>query len=499
MVVGTPVAGRTRTELEGLIGFFVNTLVLRADLSGDPDFRELLARVRETALGAYQHQELPVRAAGRGAGARARPGPRPALPGHVRAPERARRAAAAPRAAGGAGPLRRRRRQVRPDAGPSRGGGALAGALEFAADLCDASTAERMLGHLRVLLAGIAADPGRPVGELELLAPAEREQLARWSAPERRFPAGLPVHERFADRARHTPDAPALTFRGRSLTYAELERASARLADALRRRSVGPETRVALCLERGPELVVAILGVLRAGGAYVPVDPAYPAERIAYVLADSGAALVLAQEATRGVLGECGVEVVLLDGSTEHEASSRTPCPVPRASLPGSAAYVIYTSGSTGRPKGVVVSHAAVARLFEAAEPWFGFGAEDVWTLFHSCAFDFSVWEIWGALLYGGRLVVVPWETSRDPAAFRRAAGARAGHRAQPDPLRVPPAGRGRRGRRRRGGGRAGAALGGPRGGGAGAGDAAPLARPARGGVAAAGRTCTGSPRPPCT
>jgi amino acid adenylation domain-containing protein len=181
---------------------------------------------------------------------------------------------------------------------------------------------------------------------------------------------------------------------------------------------VGPEARVAICLERSVEMVVALLAVLKAGGAYVPVDPGYPAERIAYVLEDCDPALMITVAALRGRV-PAGVPVLSLD--EEAESIDREPSqPLADSVDPQNAAYVIYTSGSTGRPKGVAVPHANVARLFAATQPWFAFGPADVWTLFHSFAFDFSVWEIWGALLHGGRLVVVDRETARSPADFHR-------------------------------------------------------------------------------
>ncbi len=421
VVVGTPIAGRNRQETERLIGFFVNTLALRTELWDDPSFRELVARVRETTLGAYHHQDLPFER----------------LVEELQ-PERS---------------LSRTPLfqvmfvfQNVPPGGLDLGGVAieplafefrsekfdltltmlehpdgLLGGVQYSTDLFDAATIERMCGHLVALLSAAAQDPARPVSELRLLGDAERAELVAAAGGARSFPVHETLHGRFAAAASRAPDAPALTLGAASLTYAELDRRAAELAGALRRRGVGPEVRVGLCLERSAEMVVAILAVLRAGGAYVPIDPAYPADRIAYLLEDSGVALVLAQERTRSVLGACEVEVVALDGeapSLPGPLSGREP-----AVDPDSAAYVIYTSGSTGRPKGVVVTHANVLRLFDATRDWFGFGADDVWTLFHSCAFDFSVWEIWGALLHGGRLVVVPWETSRDPEAFRALLG----------------------------------------------------------------------------
>ncbi|HET7042061.1 MAG TPA: amino acid adenylation domain-containing protein, partial [Gemmatimonadales bacterium] len=266
--------------------------------------------------------------------------------------------------------------------------------------LFDTATAHRLAGHFTNLLGAWIDEPARRLSGLPLLAPAERHQLlVEWS------PAPVPdggrrcLHRRFEAQADRAPGAIALSFEGERLTYAELDARANRIARLLQARGVRPGDRVALRLERSAGMVAALLGVLKAGAAYVPVDPAYPADRAAFTLEDSGAALLLQEEDL---------------AAAEGQEAGRLDVPVD-ADFP---AYVIYTSGSTGRPKGVIVTHANVDRLFAATEPWFDFNAEDVWTLFHSYAFDFSVWEIWGALLHGGRLVVVPYWVSRSPEAF---------------------------------------------------------------------------------
>ncbi|HEV2734193.1 MAG TPA: amino acid adenylation domain-containing protein [Longimicrobiaceae bacterium] len=277
----------------------------------------------------------------------------------------------------------------------------------------------RMLGHLGGVLDRIAAGPGAPLRGLSLLSAGEREEvLARGSAA---APAPAPretLHALFGIRAERSPEAVAVVCGEERLTYAELDRRANRLARHLRALGVGPEVRVALCLERGLEMVVSLLAVLRAGGAYVPLDPAYPPERLRFLLEDSGARVLLAREAFLPGLSPFS-GATLCPERQRLSIEAHADAALPETAGPQSLAYVIYTSGSTGTPKGVEVTHANVVRLFRATEGWFGFGAEDVWTLFHSYAFDFSVWEIWGALLYGGRLVVVPREVSRDPEAFR--------------------------------------------------------------------------------
>ncbi|WP_181799209.1 amino acid adenylation domain-containing protein [Kitasatospora acidiphila] len=224
----------------------------------------------------------------------------------------------------------------------------------------------------------------------------------------------------FAAQVERTPDAVALAFEGVEVSYAELDARANRLARLLVGRGVGAESVVAVLMERGVELVVAILAVVKAGGAYLPVDPAYPDDRIGYTLGDAGARLVLTCAELAGRLGGFGVEVVALDEpSVVGELAALDGGAVECVVSPGHPAYVIYTSGSTGRPKGVVVAHGSVTGLFAQAGPLFGgFGADDVWSCFHSFAFDFSVWELWGALLHGGRVVVVPHGVSRSPQEF---------------------------------------------------------------------------------
>jgi len=225
------------------------------------------------------------------------------------------------------------------------------------------------------------------------------------------------IHERFERQAVATPDAIAVSFEGERLTYHELNERANRLAHHLRSLGVGPETCVGMLVGRSLEMVVTILGVLKAGGCYLPLDPAYPVERLSFMLDDAHAALLLTGETSIAGIFERHLPVVCLDGDATAISVQSADNP-PRTTDPENLAYVIYTSGSTGQPKGVAVSHANVARLFDTTHAWFKFDERDVWTLFHSCAFDFSVWELWGALLYGGRVVVVPFAVSRDPAAF---------------------------------------------------------------------------------
>ncbi len=424
LVVGTPVAGRTRPELEGMVGFFVNTVALRVDGSGDPVFGELLGRVREATLGAWEHQDLPFDRLVEALDTPRDPARNPvfqvAVSYHAPAPP--------PELAGlDVRPLPHRTTTAKFDLSLhlADDGGGIRCAWEYARDLFDAATVARMAEHLAALLGGAAADPDRRVSTLPLLTDAERrewEALRRESLP--RFPAERCIHELVAEQAALRPHAVAVVHEGAGLTYGALEARANQLAHHLRALGAGPGSRVGVCLERSAELVVAILAVLKAGAAYVPLDPGHPAGRLALALRDTGAAALVTSAPLLALLpdpepGDDGTALPTIAVDRDAAAlASRPRTPPARGAGPGHPAYVVYTSGSTGTPKGVVVSHACVVRLFAATGPWFRFAADDVWTLFHSCAFDFSVWEMWGALLHGGRLVVVPLWVARSPDAF---------------------------------------------------------------------------------
>jgi amino acid adenylation domain-containing protein len=419
VVVGSPIAGRTRKEIEELIGFFVNTLVLRTDLSGDPGFREALRRAREVTLGAYENQEVPFEKLVAELQPERSLSHSPLFQVLFSLQDREQPAGglAGLHAGGVAAELGITKFDLELEFVVHPRG--MRGVLNYSTDIFERDTIARMLGHLERVLEQVAADADVRLSELELLGEAERALvLEEWNRIEAEYPADRCIHERFEAQAARTPDGVAVTYEGDSLTYAELNGRANQLAHYLRRRGVGPEARVGICLERSLEMVVGILAILKAGGAYVPLDPAYPADRLAFILADSATPVLLTRETLRGALpAHEGVEVVSLDGAAAEIAAESAENPQSGAS-PDTLAYVIYTSGSTGTPKGALIEHRNVARLFTATDEWFGFGADDVWTLFHSYAFDFSVWELWGALLYGGRVVVVPFDVSRDPEAF---------------------------------------------------------------------------------
>ncbi|MEW2355929.1 amino acid adenylation domain-containing protein [Spirillospora sp. NPDC029432] len=403
--IGSPIAGRTDEALDDLVGMFVNMLVLRTDTSGDPSFRELVARVKEADLGAYAHQDVPFERLVEVLNPPRHLGRHPLFQVGLTFQNNPEAKLELDGLSGGAEPLpatvakydlslylEERHGEDGAPAGIEAG-------LEYALDLFDPATAGALAARFERLVRELVADPDAPIGTAEILDRSERRTLLKkWAGGRESFESGT-IPGLFEAVAAERPGAVAVSFEGRSLTYGELNAWANRLARSLVAQDAGPERFVALRLPRSLELVVAVLAVLKSGAAYVPIDPEYPADRIAYVLDDARPVLTVDE------VGAC-------------EEYAATDLGVPLS--PDNPAYVIYTSGSTGRPKGVVVPHGNVVRLLRSTEGWFGFGPDDVWTLFHSYAFDFSVWELWGALLYGGRLVVVPYLTSRSPEDFLR-------------------------------------------------------------------------------
>ena len=415
--VGTPVQS-PQVETEGPIGFSGNMLVLRTDLAGNPRFRALLGRVREVVQGAYAHQDLPFKTLMEALQPEWNLSHSPLFQVMFALQNGARQA------------LELSSLSMIPLEGDSgtalfdlnleiiEGAAGLSCVFEYNSGLFNAPTIMRMSGHFQILLEGIVANPAQRIGTLPLLTDAERHQLLiEWNDTNRDYPQDKCLHQLFEAQVERMPDAPALVFEDEQLTYRELNARANQLAHYLRALGVGPEVLVGICMERSLEMIVGVLGILKAGGAYVPLDPAYPQERLAFMLVDSQAPVVVTQERLVEKLPEQGAKVVCLDTEWEAIARESKENPVSGA-IADNLAYVIYTSGSTGKPKGVLVSHYNITRLFEATESWFRFNERDVWTLFHSVAFDFSVWELWGALLYGGRLVVVPYWLSRSPEAF---------------------------------------------------------------------------------
>jgi amino acid adenylation domain-containing protein len=419
ILVGSPIANRHRAETNDLIGFFVNTLVLRTDLSGNPSFWELLKRVKECTLSAYAHQDLPFEYLVEklqpdrdlshnplfqvSFGLQNVPTDKLELPGlaidYLKLESQTANF------------------DLSLDIYETESG--IAGVIEYSTDLFDAATISRMVGHFINLLSAITANPQQPISQLPLLSPSERDWLlgeGREGERERGKEGEnyFCIHQLFEKQVERTPNAIAVVFGEQHLTYQELDRQANHLAHHLQQLGVEPEVLAGICVDRSLEMVIGILGILKAGGAYVPLDPAYPSERLAFMLADSQVPVLLTQSHLVATLPKHNAQVVCLDSKWEI----LTPNSEFRIPNSQTLAYIIYTSGSTGKPKGVEVTHANVVRLLEATQSWFDFNSEDAWTLFHSYAFDFSVWEIWGALLYGGRLVIVPYWVSRSPATF---------------------------------------------------------------------------------
>ncbi len=290
--------------------------------------------------------------------------------------------------------------------------------VTFSPDTFREDFVQRMLGHFLQILEIVTINPDVELGKIDILTPGEREQLLiKWNNTETKYPADKCIHQLFEEQVKRTPDAIAVVYENESLTYQELNNRGNQLAHHLQKLGVKPDTFVGLCVKRSLEMIIGILGILKAGGAYVPLDPEYPQERLSFILEDSQVKLILTQEKLVESIPEHQASIICLDTAWEKIAQEKTSNPE-NGAQPDNLTYIIYTSGSTGKPKGVLVNHSHVVRLFAATDPWYHFNPQDVWTLFHSYAFDFSVWEIWGALLYGGRLVIVPYLISRSPELF---------------------------------------------------------------------------------
>ncbi|WP_420312375.1 non-ribosomal peptide synthase/polyketide synthase [Streptomyces sp. YS-B37] len=410
--LGAPISGRGDEHLEDLVGFFVNTLVLRTDLSGDPTFADLLARVRDTDLAAYEHQDLPferlVEAINPARSLARHPlfqvmvvhlddeGATPALPG-----------------------LTARREELGQQGAKfdlsfdfvEQGEDGMRCWIEYSADLFDESTAELLAQRLDLLLAQIAADPDRRIGALDVLRDDERALvLTDWNNTARTIP-GLTLPELFRAQVARTPDAPAVVFEDTALTYAELDLRVERLAHTLAARGAQAEAVVAVALPRSLALVVALLAVHRAGAAYLPLDTGYPADRLAYTLADARPVCLITAEGV--TLPETDVPTLTVDaeGTPDHPAHA----PLPSTHDPRHPAYVIYTSGSTGRPKGVSVPHQGITNRLLWMQDTYRLDADDRVLQKTPAGFDVSVWEFFWPLITGATLVVARPEGHQDP------------------------------------------------------------------------------------
>ncbi|MZF89372.1 non-ribosomal peptide synthetase, partial [Streptomyces sp. SID5643] len=426
--IGSANAGRTDVALDDLVGFFVNTVVVRTDLSGDPTFRELLARVRETSLSAFAHQDVPFEKLVEILSPARSLARHPLFQVMLTVQNNAEAALELPGLQAGGMPTGPRSAKfdlelsVGETFGPEGAPAGMLGSVVAAADLFDAETTEQLVARFARVLEALLADPDLPLSAVDVLGAAERRRvLTEWNDTTAPVPDVL-VPDLFAARVAESPDAVAVVFEGVEVSYAELDARANRLAQLLITRGVGAESVVGLCLPRGVEMIVAILAVWKAGGAYVPLDPEHPAERIAFMLTDSGAGVVIGlRDAAEGLGDDFGPDrVVWLDDPRLHGELALLPGTAPEASIvPGALAYVIYTSGSTGLPKGVAVSHGSLANLVSVFGPLMEVGPGVPVLQFASFSFDASVLDVAVALGCGGVLVVAGAAERAEPALLR--------------------------------------------------------------------------------
>jgi amino acid adenylation domain-containing protein len=415
VVIGTPTANRGRKEVEGLVGFFINTLALRVDLSGTPTVAELMERVKERALGAQENTDLPFEQVVERVQPTRSLSHAPLFQAMLvwqNTPRETLELPGLTMSAVDAAPFVAAKFDL--TLSMAEADGRIVGGLVYATSLFERATVERYLGYLRAVLAAMAADEHQPVEGLALLPPAERRMLVEeWNATDARFPADVCIHELFEAQAERAPHAVAVTYGDRSLTYGELNARSNQLAHYLRGQGVGPDRRVAVCVERGLEMVVGLMATLKAGGAYVPLDPSYPADRLRYMLRDSAPVAVLTQAHLGKMFSGCGVPVIAGDAAQWAEMPESNP---ERGGLtPEHAAYVIYTSGSTGTPKGVMNPHRGVVNMLAWAQETWSLGADESVLQRMSFSFDVSVRELFWPLAVGARMVVARSERNNDP------------------------------------------------------------------------------------
>ena len=430
VLIGSVSAGRSRREFERILGYFVNPVVFRGEMADDPSFRSLLQRTRTSVLAALDRQDFPFPLLVERLRVDRDPSRSPLCDAYF-IWDKTRADAQRMEALPGSDDAR-----VQMDwhglslesfplaqiGTPSdlamliwELGDSISVNIGYSTDLFDRATIEGLGRHFMALLHAAVADPDRVISRMPLVLPAERDALLCAGLPMARFPrTAATLHGGFEAQARRRPEAVAITCEGRHVTYQELDALASGLAARLRAAGVIPGGMVGLYVERSVDAIVAILGILKAGGVYVPIDRSYPPERIEFMLQDADVSALVTQRALEHALSTGAVPRILVDepGPGGDDVS------LVETGTGEDVAYVIYTSGSTGRPKGVMVTHHNVLRLFEATAPWYAFDERDVWSLFHSLAFDFSVWELWGALLHGGRLVIVPHDVTRAPDEF---------------------------------------------------------------------------------
>ena len=417
IVVGSPIAGRTMPETEGLIGLFINMLALRVNLSGDPTFRELSSRVKETALGAYANQDFPFTTLVRELRPERTSGNNPIFQVMFVLQNES-----IPRLE-----LREleitdvRVENVTTDCDLTVDivdrSGQFHIRFECNGELFESETITRMTGHFETLLTAIVADPGKPISQLALLTTDKCHQLlVEWNDTRTDYPLNKPVHELFEDQAQRTPDATALRFDDEHLTYRELDQRANRLANYLRSLGVGPEVLVGVRMERSARFIVGLLGIIKAGGAYLPIDLSYPPERVAFMLADAKVPVILTESSLARDVPAGDAKVICLDANW-HIVAGQSDTPPPHIATAENLIYVIYTSGSTGVPKGVSVTHRAVNRLIFNTN-YVELTSADHVAQASNASFDAATFEIWGALLHGAELIGIGKEIALSPKEF---------------------------------------------------------------------------------
>jgi len=417
--VGTPIAGRRQQEIETLAGLFINTLALRSQPEGTLPFTTYLQQVKTMLLEAYEHQDLPFERI-------------------VDAVVKSRDLSRSPlfqvmlvlqntpeEAALKLGEAILTEEEIQADTSKydlifvvEEKKEELLLNIEYCTDLFSPATATQLAKHYEQLLKAVTTRPATKLNLLTMLTPGDEQLLLDgFNGPAVAYPADKTIVTLFEEQAARTPELTAVVHNNQQLTYRQLDERSNQLAHYLSSKGVKEETLVPVCMEKGLDMIVSMLSILKAGGAYVPVDPDYPEDRIQFMMEDTGALLAVSSSKNSAVLRAAGLATII-EADSDPAIATQPRTRLNTGPKPGNVAYVIYTSGSTGRPKGVLIEHVNVVRLFETETPLYDFNANDVWTMFHSFSFDFSVWEIYGALFYGGRVVIVPKEVARDVTRF---------------------------------------------------------------------------------
>lgn len=413
IVVGSPIANRNRVEIEGLIGFFVNTLVLRTNLASNPTFGELLTRVREVALGAYAHQDLPFEKLVDELQPQRSLSYTPLFQVMFTLQNAPMSALELPGLslsllASESGSTKFDLTLLMTETAQG-----LVGSLEYNTNLFESSTISRMAEHLQTLVSGIVANPQQCLSELPMLTQAEKALLVKWNDTSLEYPQHQCIHQLFEAQVERTPDTVAVVFDDQQLTYYELNARANQLAHYLQKLGVRPEVLVGICVERSLEMVIGLLGILKAGGAYVPLDPSYPHERLAFMLENSQLKVLLTQQHLVESLPTHSAKVICIDGSWELIALERIINPICNITS-DNLAYVIYTSGSTGRPKGAMNTHQGICNRLLWMQDVYQLTATDKVLQKTPFSFDVSVWEFFWPLMTGALLVVAQPEGHRD-------------------------------------------------------------------------------------